>query len=343
MGERRRHPVNEMRLSLQEQLMLECEAMAKYVFASGMKVPVPVVQMLESLLAAKPIPVQTDVGAAENGAPIQGTENPKGCLSQLAQVHEQLSGIVAPAKPKTILLMATENKRHPILRLLGPVPLIRGLMVLAIISLVLLLLLSISSQVDGNVNWSEKAGLKLLLNELFIVSAAAIGASFSSLFTAHKYIVAGTFDPKYDYSYWIRFVLGLISGTIIALLIPVQDDTLRVAAKPTLAMLGGFSVTVVYRLLNRMVETVETLIYGDAKETVAVHLQAAKTKAEEENVQSKLKLAAKLVSLKDQIGSDLVDQDLLKKKLNQLLQELVPVEPEKEDKGDAVNQPASVA
>lgn len=134
----------------------------------------------------------------------------------------------------------------------------------------------------------------------------------------------------------------MISGTILALLIPVQDDTLRVAAKPTLAMLGGFSVTVVYRLLNRMVETVETLIYGDAKETAEVHLQAAKTKAEEENVQSKVKLAVKLVSLKDQLSSDLVDQDLLKKKLNQILQELVPVETEN-NTGDAVKQPANVA
>lgn len=337
-----KHLVHEARLSLQEQLMLECEAMAKCVFASGMKVPGPVVQMLASLLAARPLPVQTEAGAVEHGTPIQGTENPQGYLRQLAQVHEQLSGIVAPAKPKTILLMATENKRHPILRLLGPVPLIRGLMVLAVLSLVLLLLISISSQVDGNVNWAEQSGLKLLLNELFIVSAAAIGASFSALFVAHKYISKGTFDPKYDYSYWIRFVLGLISSTILALLIPVQDDTLRVAAKPTLAMLGGFSVTVVYRLLNRMVETVETLIYGDAKETVEVHLQAAKTKAEEENVQSKLKLAAKLVSLKDQLGSDLVDQDLLKKKLNQILQEIVPVESEN-NIGDAVKQPANVA
>ena len=107
-----KHPVHEARLSLQEQLILECEAMAKYVFASGMKVPGPVVQMLESLLAAKPLPAQTEAGAAENGTPIQGTENPQGYLSQLAQVHEQLSGIVAPAKPKTILLMATENKKY---------------------------------------------------------------------------------------------------------------------------------------------------------------------------------------------------------------------------------------
>jgi hypothetical protein len=37
---------------------------------------------------------------------------------------------------------------------------------------------------------------------------AGLGACFAALFLANRYIAEGTFDPKYESSYWIRFILG---------------------------------------------------------------------------------------------------------------------------------------
>ena len=60
--------------------------------------------------------------------------------------------------------------------------------------------------------WLVLSGHVLLYNLLFLIAAAGLGASFQALFQANRYVVAGTFDPKYESSYWIRFVLGLIAG-----------------------------------------------------------------------------------------------------------------------------------
>ena len=40
--------------------------------------------------------------------------------------------------------------------------------------------------------------------------------TIQALFEANKYVVASTFDPKYESSYWIRFVLGLIAGLLLS-------------------------------------------------------------------------------------------------------------------------------
>jgi len=43
----------------------------------------------------------------------------------------------------------------------------------------------------------KNSGMDLLLNELFLLSAAGIGASFSNLFQANLFVRNGTFDPVY--------------------------------------------------------------------------------------------------------------------------------------------------
>lgn len=316
-------PSQEMRNALQEQMLKECQAMAKYAFSTGLNVPWRTVQLLETLRIVKSGDAPS--AQADDMAAARAPDAEKG-FGTLALIHGQLCKVIAPAKPGTILLLSTENRKQSIFHFLGPVPLVRNMMVLAIFSLLLLILISTAESVTGKIDWANQHGSELLLNELFIVTAAAIGASFAALFNAHKYIAAGTYDPKYDYSYWIRLVLGLIAGTILALLIPLED-TVGHMTKPTLGMLGGFSVTVVYRILNRLVVTVETLVHGDARDMVSSQLNSQKAKSEEENAQNKLKLATRLMSLKEQLGPDM-DQDMLKQKLNQLLEEMLPPDQE---------------
>ena len=65
----------------------------------------------------------------------------------------------------------------------------------------------------------------------------------------------------------MRFIHGLIAGIVLPELIPVQGD--QALSRPLLALLGGFSASVVYRLLSRLVDTLESLFQGDPREFLA--------------------------------------------------------------------------
>lgn len=239
------NPNNVKELSIRDHLIRECDSMAKYAFASGLSVPGT---LMESLEAAKNIQ--------------------SGSINKLTGVHERLAQIVAPATPRTILLLHTESEKKGFLNFLGPVPLIRRMMFASILSLIMFVTISLSpdvSRTGGGI--LDSSGIELLLNELFYLSAAGLGASFGALFTANRYITEGTFDPKYESSYWIRFALGLIAGIILAEVITlVSEESLTGLAKPALAMVGGFSAALVYRILNRLVETIESLFRGETRE-----------------------------------------------------------------------------
>jgi hypothetical protein len=103
------------------------------------------------------------------------------------------------------------------------------------------------------------------------MSAAAMGGCFHALFIAHTYIGRGTYDPRFESSYWMRIGLGIIAGLVLSQMIPIgpeldsvsgeatQASAASVFSKPLLALLGGFSATLVYTILQRLVETVESL------------------------------------------------------------------------------------
>ena len=48
----------------------------------------------------------------------------------------------------------------------------------------------------------------------------------------------------------------------------------------TIALLGGFSADVVQRILNRLVETLESLVRGGARDLIASREQSMKVKLE---------------------------------------------------------------
>lgn len=304
-------------LSMREHLIRECDAMAKYALASGLSVSEAVMESLET---------------AKNMQ--------SGGINRLTIIHKHLAQIVAPATPRTILLLDIESKKEGLFNFLGPVPLIRRMMLAAIISLISFVILSLSPDVNtegGGI--LQSSGVPLLLNELFYLSAAGLGASFGALFTANRYITEGTFDPKYESSYWIRFTLGLIAGIILAEIITmVSDVSITGLAKPALAMVGGFSAAVVYRILYRIVDTVESLFRQDTREIIASKELETKTRYEEQLSQSRLKTATSLIRLQQQLDSG-VSPEQLKNNLERILGELIPAEIyEEESKEDILNQ-----
>src|SRR6476660_8816773 len=55
--------------------------------------------------------------------------------------------------------------------------------------------------------------------EAFLVSAASLGACFANLQRIDTFISVGTYDPRFQSTYWTRWVMGVISGVILSQLV----------------------------------------------------------------------------------------------------------------------------
>ena len=324
---------NDEENSLRDHILQECEAMAKYAFSSGLKVPTSVVKTLESFRLSESGEKRKMDGSdlratgreSETSNMGRSQNLPENDIEHLSQVHVKLAKIVAPATPRTILLLQTE--KGGLLSFLGPIKLIQHMMFASILFLVAFIAIGQMEEVQGAIDLNDY-GRGMLLNELFLISAAGIGATFSGLFQANRYVVEGNFDPKYEASYWIRLILGITAGLILAMLVPfdISDvDTSMKIEQPLLALLGGFSAPVVYRILTRLIETVESFLRGDTRDLIANREQEAKAHFAEQLAQNRLKTASNLVKLQKQFGTD-ISPDELNKMLDQILNDLIPTD-----------------
>ncbi|NRB40286.1 MAG: hypothetical protein HRU20_17765 [Pseudomonadales bacterium] len=243
-------------------LLDEVDAMASYVSGQGLSLPAEVPAFLYTQ--------KHKINVSEDPA----TDPDLTCFNQeelekLAGFHLELSQLISPAKPKTIKLMADEAKSAGLLYFLGPVKLIRSLSLLAIFMLISIIAVSTSPDVNKitiSQGLFESEGVVLLLNQIFLLGCAGLGACFACISKVSTYIEKDIYDPKYDSTYWTLIIMGLMGGVIIAELIPLQslDDNASAALtgfnKPLFALLGGFSADLIYRILNRFIDVIHQLL-----------------------------------------------------------------------------------
>jgi hypothetical protein len=301
---------------LRDQILRECTEMVRYALSSGTRVPTALVEAVET---ARTAPAASDLAA-------------------LTGAHERLAKIVAPATPRALVLFAEEDheQKGP-LRLPGPVRLVRRMALAALVSVTLFIASSLSHSVThGSTDVLDSWGWDLLVNELFWLASAGVGASFAMLFQVNEFIVNRSYDPKYESSYWIKFLIGVISGFILVALIPLDGlegsqqggtaDAARSLAQPTLAMLGGFSASAVYRILTRLMNTVEGLFRADPRDEAALREQAAGARAAEDAAAARLGVASRLVELRQQIAAGAAPEDV-SRLIADMVTAMVPAEP----------------
>ncbi|WP_010100485.1 hypothetical protein, partial [Burkholderia ubonensis] len=215
----------------------------------------------------------------------------------------------APATPQAVTLLDLHRRNAHPLAWLGPVPLIRLLTFSALGFLFAVIATSLSPHVSSeNIDrgFLQSDGTPLLWNTLFLLCCAGLGASFATLFQAHRYVAASTYDPKYDASYGARLILGVIAGLILVEMLPAQlfaQGSMQSFGRPALAMLGGFSATAVHRVLQRLVDTLETLVQGDRSADVDATLVATRARAASERAQWQRELAASLLDLQQSLDT----------------------------------------
>lgn len=293
-----------------EHLRAECDAMARYALASGLKVSPKALLIVAG--------GDDRAERTSGGSPTKAEE-----LNRLAWAHEHLARVVAPATPRTLLLLCHE-KRDAVLPFLGPVRLIRYMMVVSIILLTTFILTALSPHVnDTSGDIFRSSGMELLINELFLLSAAGVGAAFAALFRASRYVAEGTYDPKYEASYWVQFILGLIAGIVLPAIIPINGG--QSLTRPLLALLGGFSASVVNRILTSLTETLESLIQGDRSALMAAREQTIRVQAAEERIQDQLRLGTALLKLRSELEGGAAS-DQVKSSVISLIDEIVPLD-----------------
>ncbi len=286
-------PVASRTSSLRAQLQAEASAMASYAMAAGIAVPPSVLAVIDA-----------SAGTGKGGE-----------FVRLSAAHEQLVRIIAPARPSLVMALEQGAENAGALHVLGRVVLVRYQMLLALGSLVAFIGLSLTDYINNETNGNifESSGLPLLVCELFFLSAAGLGASFAGLFQADREILAGTFDPRHQSSYWTRYLLGLIAGLLLATLFDVRgsgaarggeaDSSLRLS-EAALALLGGFSSAVVFRILNRLVETLETMVRGGPDDAHVAKQQAAEAKLGQQLALERTKLVQRLSRLQQDLAGD---------------------------------------
>ncbi len=139
-------------LDLYGQLLRECVGMAKFALSGGKAIPAAMAEMIEAATEAleqERKPVASDSKAPGSGpaedTPEGADANPQRAvpssqdpgIRKLVAVHAGLSQIVAPATPQAILLLASQGAGLSRWSFLGPVILVRRMMLAAIASLAL--------------------------------------------------------------------------------------------------------------------------------------------------------------------------------------------------------------
>ncbi|MCF2858046.1 hypothetical protein L1286_11235 [Pseudoalteromonas sp. SMS1] len=262
-------------------LLTECDVMIRYASGQGKTIPSYMPNTVYQLQRKQDV-IESEGSTLDGGLGFYEHE-----LSELTKCHKELSLLVCPAKPLTLAIMDRESTSVGWIRFLGPVKLVRHMSVLAVFFLLSIIGLSISPEVNQrtiNEGLFNSEGKTLLLNQLFLLCCAGLGATFACLHKSRNYIKECNYDPKYDSTYWSMVIMGFMAGLIIAELIPTTDLAHNNASisdfhKPLAALLGGFAADVIYSVLNRLVDVLNQLL-GSSDQKTKEKVKSALTQAD---------------------------------------------------------------
>ncbi|MEM1302166.1 MAG: hypothetical protein AAGH17_06270, partial [Pseudomonadota bacterium] len=199
---------------------------------------------------------------------------------ELLALHELLADAIKPALPKSIELFHHDAQNNW-WNWLAPVGAIRTL-VLITFSAILLLIFVMTTEDFGQHYYKRllsQPASNTFFSLIFYVCLAALGACFSVLYDARKFVVDGTYDPRVGSNYPIRILLGIMSGVILSQLLfdslggglgpqlpgTAEDIETSRIGRPLTALLGGFSGQFVYTGLQKLVDSL-TLVFSPAPE-----------------------------------------------------------------------------
>jgi hypothetical protein len=131
----------------------------------------------------------------------------------------------------------------------------------------------------------------------------------------------------------VKFFLGLVAGFILVALVPIGSGSggegattgAQALGPPTIALLGGFSASAVYRILTRMVEALESIFSGGAREQMLSAEKGAVLRAAEETGQARMAVASQLVQIQQRVALGLPPHEV-SAQLRDVVATLIPAD-----------------
>jgi hypothetical protein len=111
------------------------------------------------------------------------------------------------------------------------------------------------------------------------VFGSGLGASLYVLTKVQPYLQNRSYDRKYSSTYVCRFVIGVVSGVMLAqignALVPAGSDSLIHKLGPgVVAIIGGYSAEAVQLILQRLADVISAAVRGDSGEETKAKLAA---------------------------------------------------------------------
>lgn len=292
--------------SIALEMLNEARAMAVHTLHGGIAVPA---RILELVAQAGDLSERRDQTAVE------------GAMPDISRAHGELARLVEPFTPDLIVMLEIESKVSPLVRAMGRIRIERSFVVTALASISVFIALSLSHYLKDPTygDFFTSSGFPLLINEFFFISSAAVGASFSNLFQIDRELMAGTFIPKNQSSYWVQFILGIVAGLLLSTILNVQSVTPttgkgvgRVSFEAaTLALMGGFSSSIVQRIVQRIIEALESVLRGSAEQEMQARDRANKLHLEDTLAKNRMRTTLMLVDMQRRLAGGESPETLL--------------------------------
>lgn len=185
-------------------------------------------------------------------------------VDDLINAHNLLAKNIAPATPKSIeytkLLRDNEKGRS----IFNKLPLVRNLILLALIFLILFITTALSPNVNNH-SLSEgildNNGISLLLNLAFLSSVSGLGVLFYLLKKVTDSIQNCTLVEEEFISYTAQIILGIIAGLIMSEIISfysTSPQNIDLFSKSVLALIGGFSSDAIFSVLQGIIDRIKS-------------------------------------------------------------------------------------
>jgi len=239
-------------------------------------------------------------------------------VPDLTDIHQRLAVAVEPAMPNTLRLlhepipnMSSATKRA--FPWLGNIRLVR--MMVGLIIVLIPGFIGLAINVGRTlVNPDDLFGgtpMDQFLSSSYLLVASALGAAFAGLFKAFRYIGNVTYDEKYESTYWVRFTLGVVAGVLLSVVLSElifgntsDDSTGFRLTLPLLALVGGFSSDLVYRILNRVVDALATLVEGSTDERVELEKLQADARLKKHDMAKQNETVRELLRIRAFVSDD---------------------------------------
>ncbi|NQY05987.1 MAG: hypothetical protein HRT68_07320 [Flavobacteriaceae bacterium] len=187
-------------------------------------------------------------------------------VNDLINAHNLLCDNVAPATPKSIQYTKKLHQDGKEKSLMKKLPLVRNLIVLALLFLFTFIGTGLSTHVNNDSLdkgiMSQQDPWILLLNLSFLASIAGLGVVFYLLKSVSTSVKSGTLIPEDAIYYVALIVLGLISGLIMSEIISLyttDPNRINLFNKSLLALIGGFSSDAIFSVLQGLINKIKGL------------------------------------------------------------------------------------